>query len=200
VNKTLAAGSTHQDHYNALMEVFAKHGIKPGYVPPGVLTKIKFPRAVPLFGMARDHMRRIAQAVGCTWSITDDTLDLVPIGEAKPGDTTVINADTGMIGMPMQTSGGIIVRVQINPRLRPKQKIKLDNASIQRTTYDQTIKGSVNNEAPNLADLATDGVYTILAIDALGDTHGDAWYQDLNCYARGGSLTKSQTQYTTFSS
>lgn len=199
VNKTLAKGSTHKDHHSALMEAFGKFGVTAGYIPPGVLEKVKFPRAVPLFGMARDHMRKLAQAVGCSWSITDDKLDLVPIGQAKPGGITEINAKTGMIGMPMQTPAGVIVRCLINPSLRPKQKIKLNNASIQLSSFDQSYTGSaVNNAAPNMGALSADGTYIILAIDLEGDTRGGPWYQDLICYAEATGPTNSSSKpYTT---
>lgn len=195
VNKTLAKGSTHKDHHSALMESFAKFGIKPGYVPPGLLEQVKFPRSVPLFGMARDHMRRLASAIGCSWSITDDKLDLVPLGQAKPGSVTVINAKTGMIGMPLQTPAGVVVRCLINPSLRPKQKIKLNNKDIQLSSFDQSYTGeAVNNSFPNMGALSADGAYVIWAIDMEGDTRGNPWYQDLICAAATGPNTGPTTQ------
>lgn len=197
VNKTLAKGSTPQDHHNALMEAFRPFGILPGYVPTELMTQFKNPRGVPLFGMARDHMRKLAASLGCSWSITDDKLDLVPIGKAKPGSTTVINAETGMVGMPMQTTAGVVVKCLINPTLRPKQTIKLDNKSIQLASYDQSYTGAGNNYFVSQSTLSTDGTYVILAIDMEGDTRGGPWYQTLICYARGGEIPPGAMNYTT---
>ena len=202
VNQTVAAGSTHQDQYNALMQVAKKFGITPGYVPPGLLTQVKFPRSIPLYGMTRDHFRKIASAIGCSWSVTDNKLDLVPLGQGIPGGVTVLNANTGMIGMPMQTPAGVTVRCLINPALRPKQTIQLNNASIQLSSYDLSVAGAPNNTPANMGALSADGKYIILAIDLEGDTRGTAWYQDLVCYAANGphagvKTNASAKSYTT---
>jgi hypothetical protein len=195
-NKSFAAGATHQDHYDHLTQAFAKYGIQAGYTPPGVLSKVKFPRASVLYGMARDHMRKLAGQVGCAWFITDDKVHMLQPGQALPGGITVINATTGMIGMPVQTPMGVIVRCLINPALRPGQKIQLNNASIQLSSFDLSLNGADNNSIKNMAALSADGVYNILAINTEGDTRGNPWYQELICY--GDKLTTPATIYTTY--
>ena len=192
-NKSFAAGATHRDHYDHLMQAFAKYGITAGYVPPGVLSKVKFPRASVLYGMARDHMRKLAAQVGCAWFITDDKLHMLGPGQAFPGGVTAINATTGMIGMPVQTPMGVIVKCLINPALRPGQKIQLNNASIQLSNFDLSLKGADNNSEKNMAARSADGIYNILAINVEGDTRGDPWYQELICY--GDKLTTPATIY-----
>jgi hypothetical protein len=188
-SKTFAAGATHQDHYDHLLQAFAKFGIQAGYVPPGVLSKIKFPRSSTLYGMARDHMRKLAAQVGCTWFITDDKVHMLQPGQALPGGVTVINAATGMIGMPMQTPVGVIVRCLINPALRPGQQIQLNNASIQLSSFDQSNNAANANSIANMAATSADGIYNILAINVEGDTRGNPWYQELICY--GAQMTNA---------
>lgn len=196
ISKTLAAGSTHQDQYNAVLEAMKPFGVEQGFTPPG-LSSIKYPRPVVLFGSARDHLRRLAAMTGTTWSIQDGKLDMVPKDEPKPGGIIELNAETGMIGMPLQTPAGIMVRALINPAFRPHMQIKLNNSSIVRApfNFDYT-KQEISQQEPSLATLTSDGIYTILLVDWVGDTRGQPWYADLTC--RGKAATTSQTQRSAY--
>ncbi len=178
VKKTLGAGSTGRDVYKALLETMKPHGIVEGFVTEA-LAKLKYPRPVVMYGQSKDFLRTLAHSTDSTWSIQNGKLDVVGIGQTKPGDTVVLNAATGMIGMPEQTAGGIIVRCLINPQIAVSRKIKLDNASIQMAKYDASFFGELKNA--KLPSLDADGLYKVLKIKWVGDTRGNAYYMTLWC-------------------
>lgn len=205
VNKTLKAGSTGKDVYDELLKVMKPFDIVEGFVTEK-LKELKFIRPVVLWGDAKNHLRWLAGTVNGFWSIQDGKLDLIHKDEEKPGDTVVINAQTGMIGMPEQTFDGILVRALINPRIALLRQIKINNASIQMAKFDLSWNGNggggnpgpsngggdagINNPIGKnawLPDLAADGVYRVWKIDWQGDTRGNPWYMDLWCLKRGES-------------
>lgn len=190
VSKTLKAGSSGKDIYQAALAEMSKYGIKQGYVPP-VLSQQKDPRAQALFGMARDVLRKMALAHGCTWKIQDDKLNVVPIKEALPGDAVVLNSSSGMIGRPVQTEQGIIVRSLLNPRLQINGKVQINEKSIDRAAFNLAFAGAPKNTEPNLGTIATDGLYKIQALTQIGDTRGNPWYADMICNALGSITTSA---------
>lgn len=183
VKKTLGSGSTGRDVYNALLDSMKPLDIAQGFVTEA-LAKLKFPRPVVLYGNTKDMLRTLAHSVDATWSIQNGKLDMVGKQETKPGDTVVLNAATGMIGMPEQTAGGIIVRALINPQIAVSRKIKLNNSSIQMAKYDASFFGDIKNA--KLPSLDADGLYKVLKIKWQGDTRGNAYYMTLWCIAQSG--------------
>ncbi|MGU3537745.1 phage protein [Methylobacterium sp. A54F] len=188
-SRTLKAGATSKDVYDACLADMAKFGISRGYVPP-ILDQQKDPRAMALFGMTRDILRKMALANGCLWKIQNGKLNVVPIGEPLPGDAVVLNSTSGMIGRPVQTEQGIIVRSLLNPRLQINGKVKIDEKSIDRAAFNLDTAGDPKNAEPNLGTIASDGLYKVQAITYLGDTRGEPWWADMICNATG-EITKS---------
>ena len=65
VSKTLAAGSTPMDHLNVAVQAMKQYGLQLGFIGPSVdLSTPKYPRAVTLYGMARDILFNIARLKG----------------------------------------------------------------------------------------------------------------------------------------
>lgn len=191
VSKTLKAGSTGADIYNACLDAMKPYGITQGQIPD-FLAQRKFPRPYTLFGMARSHLRTLAQSNGCTWNFRDDKLDIIPVGGTLKGDTTILNSRTGLVGMPEQTNLGIVARCLINPKIGINSMVQIDQKSIQQAAYDLSIGGEPNNSEPFLASIAADGFYRVIAIDHIGDTSGRSWYQELSCIAHDKGTTKAQ--------
>jgi hypothetical protein len=193
VSKTLPAGSTPKHIKDAALEALKEHGIEEGYIGPD-LSQPRFPRPIVLYGMARDILRTLASSKDATFSIQSGKLDIIEKkSEGKPGSDISLNADTGLIGMPVETSGGIMVRALINPNFFVDGKVKIDQKSIQELTPEfpqgtnnATSGSSETNLTPeqqlikqNLG--SADGVYRVLYIRWTGDTHGREWYADLTC-------------------
>jgi hypothetical protein len=199
VKTTLPPGSTPQQHLDVAMQALGPLGLTLGYVGVNLSTPT-YPRAVTLWGMARDVLSNIAKSKNATVSYQQGKVMIVPQGQSAPGGVVVLNSQTGMVGMPSRTIEGIMVRCLINPANHIHGQVHINEADIQGTISplqpNEGFGGS--NSAPLsqslLAPLSVgDGIYTIYKIDTHGDTRGNEWYQDLATFSSsqgfGSSLT-----------
>ncbi len=179
VNKTLSAGHTWRDQVDVALDVLKPFGITAGHIAD--LGSQTFPRARSLFGQARDLLRTITQSTGTTFHIADQKLNIVKSNETLPGEAFVLNSNTGMIGMPVQTLGGVQVRMLLNPRVAPGTRLKIDQKSIVQAQLDPS--GTPGSYVNNMSfpALATDGLYKVVTRDHIGDTRGQPWYTDVSC-------------------
>lgn len=186
VSRTLPSGHTFRDQLNAAFDPMKQMGIQLGYICPLPATKMNGPRV--LFGNSREILRRLAAATGTQWSIQNCELTLVEKNKPLPNGPLTLNSETGLIGLPTQTPGGIVVRSLLDPRMGPNKLIRLDNSSIQRATPDLTVAGPVSEA--KLPSIAADGVYKVIVLNRMGDTHGgpaSPWFNDMTCLAADGS-------------
>ena len=186
VNTTLAAGWSLTNYHLALMQSMATYGVTAGYTTQ--FSSVKLPRGKVIYGPARDHMRLLSQSAGAQWTIIDGKLQLVRVNDYIPGQTIVLTSATGMIGMPVQTVDGIVVKSLLNPNIVPGRQIQLDNASIQGAQI------SVDYTAVNyFPSTDADGFYKVYAVHQNGDTRGQDFYTDLICTAVNGTQPLSST-------
>ncbi len=189
VNKTLAKGSTPLDHYQTALKAMAPFGVTHGYIPQGLFDTPKYPRAVSWFSSAKDVLRTLAQSKGCTWSMQNGQLQMVPENTPLPGSAFIVNSKTGMIGMPIETPGGIIVRTLINSRVKVNTLLQINDQDIQRAQLSQ-LHNSANANDQVLRLGTNDGIYKVLYMTRTGDTRGQEWYQDMTCIgAKPGSAS-----------
>lgn len=185
VNKALAAGHTHRDRIGVALDAMKPFGIVPGFIDE--LGKRKFPRNFVAHGMAHDLLREVCEAAGATWHIQGNRLNILKAGTTLPGGMIVINAKTGMVGLPEQTIEGVIVRCLLNPNLYPGGKVQLNNASIQQAALSPSTGAQGTNtlfgEGGILA-LSADGTYKIWRVEHEGDTRGQAYYTTITCTAK----------------
>jgi hypothetical protein len=186
INKSLPPGSTGNDVFNALAEAMKQYSVSIGFQPSNVLQKLQYPRALAFFGPAREYLRTLSHSINATWSIQNGRLQMVPVGQNVPGGPWEINVRTGMVGMPVQTIQGIIVRSLINPNIRVDQIIHLNNADIQSATLDFSNQGQANNALIPQTD--ADGLYRVLMIEWNGDTRGQDWYMDMWCVGQNDAI------------
>lgn len=189
VNKTLAGGHTARDQVDACLEALKPYGITAGYIADLGTAKIPYGRS--LFGMARDQLRTICQAVNASWSIQGNKLQIVKNSAYVPGSAIVLNSNTGMIGMPVQTLDGIEVRCLLNPEIRPGRRIQIDQASIQRQAIG--VQYSAEKTNPLISEIDTDGYYRVIGVDHSGDTRGNPFYTDIICWAWSGKIPPGRT-------
>lgn len=186
VSRTLPSGHTYRDQVEAAFAPMKEMGVRLGYICPLPSIKMNGPRV--LFGNSREILRRLAAATGTQWSIQNGELTIVEKNKPLPNGPLTLNSETGLIGLPTQTPGGIVVRSLLDPRMGPNKLIRLDNASIQRATPDLTIAGPVSEA--RLPSIAADGVYKVIVLNRIGDTHGGPaapWFNDMTCLAADGS-------------
>lgn len=186
VNTTLAAGWSQTDFHRAVLQSMAQYGIAAGFSPAFAPTQL--PRGKVMYGMARDHMRQLAGSAGSHWAVQDGQLNMVPINGFVPGEAVVLTAATGMVGMPIQTVDGIIVKCLLNPNIKPGSRIKIDNASVQKASL------SVDYKATNyFPSLDNDGFYKVFAMSQTGDTRGQDFYTEMICKGVNGTAPLTST-------
>ncbi|AYQ38339.1 hypothetical protein CVS37_09650 [Burkholderia lata] len=182
VNTTLAAGATQADVVDACLKAMGKFGVTAGYIAD--LPANPLPRGKVLFGMARDHLETVARSTQTLWSIQDGQLQIVPETSYAPGEIPVINAKSGMVGMPEQTANGITVRMLLNPGVKIGRLIQLDNSSIQRYEFSLNFTEDASNRNTALQNkIAGDGFYYVMSNEFWGDTRGNDWYNEIICLA-----------------
>jgi hypothetical protein len=153
------------------------------------------PRGKVMYGMARTKLRSLCQSIGATWSIQDGKIQIIPLDGYLATEVVILNAATGLIGVPEQTIDGVIVRCLMNPKIAVGGLIQIDNASINQTMAkgaallknDQgeasggqlpfNMRSSGN--PPFYATVTADGLYRVYQAEYTGDTRGQEFYVDL---------------------
>lgn len=192
INKTFAAGAKQRDIVEEVLKVYKPFDVAEGLIKG--LSDQPYKRPLVLFGMARDVMRWIAHGNEATWNIQAGKLNHIPNKDEGDGEAFVLNANTGLIGMPQETVNGIIVRSLINPRLKINGKVEIAEKSINRAPWLLNYDDSTTNQM--LATLGTsDGVYRVIGLERRGDTRGQEWYDELVCIgAKTGAIPGGQTR------
>lgn len=184
-NVTWAAGTKLRD---VVGKVTADMGLEIGYLPDLEGTNPAMIRGKVGFGMSRDFLTKAANTIGATWSIQGGKVNVIPLTGYLPGEAVVINALTGMIGIPEQTDQGISVRCLLNPRLRVGGLVELNNKDInQLIQQKQSLPIPFNQwtgiQYASKVVEAADGLYRLYVCEHSGDTRGNPWYSDLICVA-----------------
>ena len=198
VSTTHPAGSTPQDHFNTALSALGKFGITKGFIGVDLSTPV-YPRAVTLYGMARNVLHLIAQNKNAMLFYDREEVTMIPRGGSRPDGAIVLNSRTGLIGMPTQTPDGIFARCLINPKIRRGSLVQINEKDIQRAVAEVSPMGDNSlglKQLDAFASIATDGLYVVTKIDIFGDTRGQPWYMDLAMYAQGGFPSKAQLPYT----
>lgn len=202
VQQPLAAGWKQSDAISAATKAM---GLKENIVTDsnGLLGGTN-PRGKVLWGLARVALRSATQSVGSTWSINNGTVQVIPLQGYLPNEAIVLNAKTGMIGVPEQTDEGIRVKCLLNPKLIIGGRIQIDNASINQLTQQgagmagldsplsvgQITFNSITGEVQLPASVAADGMYRVYVVEYEGDTRGNPWYANIIALAIDPSNNK----------
>lgn len=186
LSKSLPAGSNAANH---IKEARQAMGFGELYVPALAESAPGLARGKAMFGMARDLMRTAADSIRSTWSVQNGKVQVIPLDSYLPREAVVLNAQTGMLGVPQQTDQGISVRTLINPRIEVGALVRLNNKDItQRVQADGSAYGVPFNQWAGIqfnAKIAddSDGLYRVYVCEHHGDTRGGPWYSDLICLA-----------------
>jgi hypothetical protein len=188
VNTTLQAGSTGMDVFKALLK--AMPGLQQGDIPTQALQALRYPRSITLTGMARHHLHTLAHSIDSVFHY-DAVKPLLHITQNNNdqgiGSPIVLNASTGMIGLPTQDASGVNVRCLLNPQIQKRSLIHIDQKSIQSVTPDLSIggAGTIGSQFAR-GDTTADGVYRVVYLEQVGDSRGDPWFVEANCIAVTG--------------
>lgn len=156
------------------------------FIPVDFALGQKLIRGKTLFGMARDVMRDAARGQDAAWSIQNGQVQLIPLTKYLPGEAVVLNAATGMVGIPELTNNGVRIRTLLNPNIRVGGLVKIDNAAlnavVQRNPEDLTQYNSWFD--PNhLAKINADGLYQVLQVEHFGGPREHEFYSDVTMLA-----------------
>ena len=193
VHTTFPPGSTPQQHVNAAIQAGASMGASKGYIGIDLATPT-FPRAVTLFGMARDVLANITQGKQATVSYQQGKIQMLKNGQSTPGSAIKLNSTTGLIGMPTQTIQGIFARCLINPAIHIGSQVFIDQKDIQGAYAPITLTSQNEITQAIMAHIAADGLYTVYRIDVDGDTRGNPWYMDLEMVSTSGPATAGEKE------
>jgi len=197
VHQTLPAGSTPKDMLNAAMTEASKYGVSLGYIASSIdLTVPKSARAIMLMGMARHVIFDIARSKQAYASYSRGKLNMLKKDDNAPGAPVKLNSETGMVGMPTQEIGGIMVRSLINPKIQINGLVQINQADIQKLPLTPIIYDGNGNaiyapQSVDLAQIAADGIYRVYKIEYDGDTRGEPWYMDMACLKQGQNTSQS---------
>jgi hypothetical protein len=176
VNKTLSAGHTHYDRAMVAAEAMQALGLSLGYIDKDALSKTKFPRGAALHGNAKHLLREIAFATKTSWSIQNGKLQILANDKPLPGGEIVLNSNTGLVGLAVQTIQGIEGQCLLNGNVVPGSVVQIDQKSIQAAEFDPSITGAPNNAQLDAFGIAADGRYKILVVSHVGDTRGEPFF------------------------
>lgn len=191
VNTSIKSGSSAKDQLNAAQNAVNNsavvkglagpdaQGLQYGNLPDSLGTGGVLPRGKVMFGLAREKMTDVADTNGMVWSIgPDGKVNFHPLTGYLPGEAVVINAQTGMVGVPVATTQGIEVSCLLNPQIKPGTRIKLNNKDIVTTTNNYQGAGyPAYSDFQFFANTSTDGTYVALVVEHEGDNrgHGNDW-------------------------
>lgn len=182
VNQSIKAGSTSQDRFNAMTKALKEKGVTVNSGASQALSPTGgvLARGKVLFGLAAPHLNTLCDTAGASWSIQNGVLQIIPTKGYRAGEAVVINAATGMVGVPEVTQDGINVQTLLNPLIAIGGRIKLDNRSLNQTTVNNPVGyPTYNSPPPMYANTNSDGIYRVLVAEHSGDTRGEEWFTDI---------------------
>lgn len=136
-------------------------------------------RGSAYFGKPGDALRSLALNNNAAFYMEDGTANISKLTKPPPPVVPLLNAESGLIGMPVQTDQGIQAKSLINPTIKLDSWFKLNNKDI--------IPARVELGVPQTL-LDRDGLYRVIAVLATGDTRGNDWYFDLHAISQTGSV------------
>lgn len=181
VNESLGGNPSITDRLNAIMSGFKKWNVDIGFNGiPGDAIALK--RGKVQFGLARTALSALTRTVGCTWSIQNGKINILPLDGYLPGEAVVLNRNTGLIGRPEQMAEGIRGKCLLNPRLTPGGLIQIDNKAINQATPGPGNSANLTynsyKQTQYLPDVTLDGFYRLYVVEVVGDSRGQDWYCD----------------------
>lgn len=148
---------------------------------------IAVPRGKTLSGWAINEAMAQGTATGTVWFVENGVVNIVPAGSYLPGQAVQINSGSGMIGQPEVTNNGILVTTLINPAIKQRSLIQINNADINQFFAPEGGPAAgvqFPGYTPQFyARVTEDGIYVVLVREHIGDTRGNPWYSMLTCLA-----------------
>ena len=135
---------------------------------------------------SKQAMRNLSKRYGFSWGVRNFQVIVARL-DTYTSEVWDISADTGMVGSPQIRERGVDVRVKLNPRINPYDRMRLENATSELTFN--------NPQAAYYPDTIGVGEYGIRSVTHSGDFYGDAWDTYIEGWLWGGrsSVAVSRT-------
>jgi len=109
----------------------------------------QFLNGAVLSGQAAKELDRLATSLGFTWSIQNESLQLLKLGAALNKAAVVLSPSTGLLGSPSMGDGGVVtIEALLNPDITPGKQIALRSKTLNgyfianKVEYKGTYGGS----------------------------------------------------------
>lgn len=197
VNSSVARGQRRDAILNAIVKDWSTYGTSLGQdLSPTGGTLL---RGKVLWGLGRVQMRQYADTAGCTWNLSGNQVNVIPLKGYLQNEIVKLNTQTGLIGLPEQTQDGIKCRVLLNPKIQVGGRVQLDNALINqligadgnRFAGTGSIPFNAWSAPTFLADATSDGIYRVFVAEHSGDLRGQEFYTDLTLLAIDATTNES---------
>lgn len=136
-------------------------------------------RGKSFFGMTRDYMRQIAQTNNITFYVEDGLIHIVDANGSATDNAIDISPTSGLIGTPVQNDQGISFKCLLNPYIKPRSLVYIDNSLIQAQRIQL---GQFQRQ------LDQSGLYRVISVTHVGDTRGQDWYSEAICVSQAGPI------------
>jgi hypothetical protein len=153
------------------------------------LSPTNFPRGQVFFGKTLDYLNQIADGEDAFVYAENGAINLIKLTDLPEDEVLYLDSTTGLIGVPTQNDYGATIKMLLNPRLRIKDLVHVDNSDIINQAY--TSPG-----AP-IYLLDASGLYRVIQISYIGDTRGTDWYTEIETVKQAGTAPDMQTTTNT---
>lgn len=130
-------------------------------------------RSATYDGKAAEILTNLGKSYNFDWKINNNVFSTISVASVLDEEAIVVSAKTGLIDVPSITEVGVNVRTLLNPSYVPRGKIQID-------TSDSIIQSSIASFT-RLPRTQGNGVFPILQVTHIGDTHGTQWLSNLEC-------------------
>lgn len=178
INISLASKQTMRKARDTLMTK-SSYDVGSGFLTD---TNISYPRGKVMFGMSKDYLAQISKTTNSTFYIDDGKLNIVSAPDIQKGRILSFGPDSGLINFPEQNELGISCEVLLNPQVKLNSLFHLDNERVKNQEYSlgQAIR-----------QLDTEGIYRVVKLTHVGDTHGKDWYTKIDAISQAGILNSA---------
>lgn len=80
-----------------------------------------------LSGTGLDQVQSLVEAAGINWILDGNTIAIWPRNGSREGSEILISPEHGMIGYPIWTEGGVVVKTLYDPDIQFGRKIKIES-------------------------------------------------------------------------
>lgn len=127
-----------------------------------------------LHGDPKSYLQNFKKVYGFRFMVENGVMLIIKDGAVKEGDIFEFSARTGMKGSPRVTDIGVDVATALNPIVQLGNLIKINSLA-----PEFAFSGAYFYEIPRSIG---EGVYEVARITYIGDSHGQQWDSQFNCY------------------